>query len=56
MSRTRGFATGTPIEGDYKFIDEFPIAEGFEDVEFLKVVDVVAVEGEAARSQPSISY
>ena len=27
---------GTPIEGDYKFIDEFPIAEGFEEnVEFF---------------------
>ena len=27
---------GSPIEGDYKFIDEFPMAEGFdENVEFF---------------------
>ena len=38
---------GNPVEGDYKFVDEFPMAEGFEEnVEFLKLVylDPVDVE------------
>lgn len=31
-------ADGQPIEGDYRFIDEFPIAQGFEEnVEFLEL-------------------
>ncbi|MFP3460081.1 DNA methyltransferase [Arthrobacter globiformis] len=31
-------ATGTPIKGTYRFIDEFPISEGFEEnVEFFKL-------------------
>lgn len=38
---------GEPIPGDYRFIDEFPIAEGFEEnVEFLELryLDIQDVE------------
>jgi adenine-specific DNA-methyltransferase len=38
---------GDPVKGDYKFVDEFPMAEGFEEnVEFLELTyqDAAAVE------------
>ena len=38
---------GQPLTGDYKFVDEFPMADGFEEnVEFLKLTyqDAMAVE------------
>lgn len=42
---------GEPVKGDYKFVDEFPMAEGFnENVEFLKLTyqDPLAVELDTA--------
>lgn len=44
-------ASGAPIDGDYRFGDEFPMSEGFEEnVEFLKLtyLDPVAVELDSA--------
>ena len=42
---------GVPIEGDYKFVDEFPMSGGFEEnVEFLKLTYVDPVDVELDRA------
>jgi len=43
--------TGEPVKGDYKFVDEFPMSEGFkENVEFVQLtyLDPLAVELDSA--------
>ena len=48
--------TGNPVEGDYKFVDEFPISDGFdENVEFLKLTYLDPVEVELDRAFSSVA-
>ena len=47
---------GSPIKGDYKFTDEFPMAEGFEDnVEFMKLTYLDPVEVELDRAFAAVA-
>jgi adenine-specific DNA-methyltransferase len=47
---------GTPIKGDYKFIDEFPMAEGFEEnVEFMKLTYLDPVDVELDRAFTAVA-
>ncbi|HQZ37158.1 MAG TPA: DNA methyltransferase, partial [Ilumatobacteraceae bacterium] len=47
---------GTPIKGDYKFTDEFPMAEGFEEnVEFLKLTYLDPVDVELDRAFAAVA-
>ena len=47
---------GTPIKGDYKFTDEFPMAEGFEEnVEFMRLTYLDPVDVELDRAFAAIA-
>ena len=47
---------GAPINGDYKFTDEFPMAEGFEEnVEFMKLTYLDPVDVELDRAFEAIA-
>ena len=47
---------GTPIKGDYKFTDEFPMAEGFEEnVEFMKLTYLDPVDVELDRAFAAVA-
>ena len=47
---------GKPIKGDYKFIDEFPMAEGFEEsVEFFTLTYESAIRVSSHREFPKIA-
>ena len=47
---------GTPIKGDYKFTDEFPMADGFEEnVEFLKLTYLDPVDVELDRAFAAVA-
>lgn len=47
---------GAAIEGDYKFTDEFPMAEGFdENVEFMKLTYLDPVEVELDRAFAAVA-
>jgi adenine-specific DNA-methyltransferase len=47
---------GAPIKGDYKFTDEFPMAEGFrENVEFMKLTYLDPVEVELDRAFSAVA-
>ena len=47
---------GEPVKGDYKFADEFPMAEGFEEnVEFVKLTYLDAVDVELDRAFASVA-
>ena len=47
---------GAPIKGDYKFTDEFPMADGFEEnVEFMKLTYLDPVEVELDRAFAAVA-
>jgi adenine-specific DNA-methyltransferase len=47
---------GAPINGDYKFTDEFPMAEGFEEnVEFMKLTYLDPVDVELDRAFAAVA-
>ena len=47
---------GSPIKGDYKFADEFPMAQGFEEnVEFMKLTYLDPVDVELDRAFEAIA-
>jgi len=47
---------GAPIKGDYKFTDEFPMADGFEEnVEFVKLTYLDPVDVELDRAFASVA-
>ena len=47
---------GSPIKGDYKFTDEFPMADGFEEnVEFVKLTYLDPVEVELDRAFEAVA-
>lgn len=47
---------GTPIKGDYKFTDEFPMAEGFEEnLEFMKLTYLDPVDVELDRAFAAVA-
>ena len=47
---------GEPVRGDYKFVDSFPISEGFEEnIEFLRLTYLDPVEVELDRSFAAIA-
>jgi adenine-specific DNA-methyltransferase len=47
---------GAPIKGDYKFTDEFPMAEGFEEnVEFMKLTYLDPVDVELDRAFAAVA-
>ena len=47
---------GTPIKGDYKFTDEFPMADGFEEnVEFMKLTYLDPVDVELDRAFAAVA-
>lgn len=47
---------GVPIRGDYKFTDEFPMAEGFEEnVEFMKLTYLDPVDVELDRAFAAVA-
>lgn len=57
MAAATGMTTdGSPIKGDYKFADEFPMAQGFEEnVEFMKLTYLDPVDVELDRAFEAIA-